>query len=151
VLPVHKASPSKLIKAPLLGFVASSKGSFQEERDLPKVRTSDGFDPNAYKLMKKSGYDFSQPTPLGHVIEVKPHKLNSTQRASQSQGSSVTMPKVDLGYIQPQPVRISERHKDKQGLGQYIIAEEVDNDSGGNADTNPKTSVFDWLQSSTSR
>ena len=57
--PVRKANPSKLTKAPLPGFVASSKGSLEEESELPKMCTSDGFDPNAYKLMKRSGYNFS--------------------------------------------------------------------------------------------
>jgi len=85
VLLVHKANPSKLTKAPLLGFVASSKGSLQEESDLPKMRTSDRFDPNAYELMKKFGYEFSQPTSLGLVIEAKPYGLNNTQRVIQSQ------------------------------------------------------------------
>jgi len=43
----------------------SSKGSLQEEVDLLKVRTDDGFDPNAYKLLKKYGYDFNRPVLLG--------------------------------------------------------------------------------------
>ena len=50
VISIHKVSPSKLTKAPLSGFVVFSNGSFQDERHLPKMRTSDRFDPNAYKL-----------------------------------------------------------------------------------------------------
>ena len=65
-------------RAPLSGFVVSSKGSLQEESDLPKVRTDDGFDANAYKLMKKSGYNFDKPVSLGHVIEAKPYDINET-------------------------------------------------------------------------
>jgi len=60
VLPTHKASQSKEVRAPLTGFVVSSKGSLQEEVDLPKVRTNDGFDPNVYKLLKKFCYDFNR-------------------------------------------------------------------------------------------
>jgi len=71
VLLIHKASQSKLVRAPLVSFVISSKGSPQEEVDLPKVCTEDGFDPNAYKLLKKSGYDFNMPVPLGCVIEAQ--------------------------------------------------------------------------------
>jgi len=82
--------------------------------------TCDGFDPNAYKLTKKPGYDFSQPTPLGHVIEVKPHELNSTKRVKQSQRDNIATPKVGLGYVPPQPVRILGRRKDKPALTQYI-------------------------------
>ena len=54
VLPAHKASQSKVDRSNLAGFVVSSKGSLQEEADLPKVRTEDGFDPNAHKLLRKS-------------------------------------------------------------------------------------------------
>jgi len=50
---------------------------------LPKVRTEDGFDLNAYKLMKKSGYDFNNPISLGHVIEAKPYGINETQKKIQ--------------------------------------------------------------------
>jgi len=99
VLPVHRANPSKLTKASHPGFVASSIGSLQEESDISKMCISDGFDPNAHKLMKRSSYDFSQPTSLGHVIEVKPHGLNNTQRILQSRGGSVTTLKVSLGYV----------------------------------------------------
>jgi len=59
VLPVHRANPSKLTKASLPGFVASSEGLLQEESELSKVCISNGFDPNAHKLMKRFSYDFS--------------------------------------------------------------------------------------------
>jgi len=42
------------------------------------VRTSDGFDSNAYKLMKRYGYDFSKPPLLGSVIGTRPYGLNDT-------------------------------------------------------------------------
>ena len=54
-----------MVKAHLDGFVVSSKASLQEEVDLPKVSTDDGFDPNAYKLLKKSGYDFNRLVSFG--------------------------------------------------------------------------------------
>ena len=68
---------------PLPGFVASSKFLLQEESGLPRVRISDGFDPSAYKLMKKYNYDFSKPPPLGNVSEVSPYGLNDTQKRMQ--------------------------------------------------------------------
>jgi len=71
MIQTHKASQSKVVKAPLVGFVVSSKGSLQEEVDLLKVHTDDGFDTNAYKLLKKSNYDFHRPVPLGCFIEAK--------------------------------------------------------------------------------
>jgi len=44
-----------------LGFFASSRALLQEKGGLSKAHTSDGFDPNAYKLMKRFDYDFSKP------------------------------------------------------------------------------------------
>ena len=93
---------------------------------------------------------FSQPTSLGHVIEAKPYRPDSTQSVIKSQGGNTATPKVGLSYVPPQPLRISGRHKDKQALTQYITTEEVDDNEGENAKTNPKTSVFDRLQLSTS-
>lgn len=86
VLSVHRANPSKLAKVSLPGFVVSSKGSLQEQSELSKMRITDGYDPNTHKLMKKSSYDFIQPTSLGHVIEAKPYRLDSTKKVIQSQG-----------------------------------------------------------------
>jgi len=78
VLPIHNASQSKLVSGPLTDFIMSSNGSLQEEADLSKVRTEDGFDPNVYKLLKKSGYDFNRPVPLGCVIEANSYGINET-------------------------------------------------------------------------
>ena len=59
-----------MAKVPVSTFVASSKGSRQEEGALPKMRNNDGFDPNAYKLIKKSTYDFNKPTSLGMLSKL---------------------------------------------------------------------------------
>jgi len=82
-LSLHKASYSKSTKAPLPSFVTSSKGLLQEESDLPRVCTSNVFNPNACKLMEKFGYEFSEPPSLGHVIEEKPYGLNDMQKIIQ--------------------------------------------------------------------
>ena len=116
MLPTHKAIQSRVTRSPLSGFIVSSKCSLQEESHLPKVRTHDGFDPNAYRLMKNSSYDFNKPVSLGHVIEAKPHGINETQKKIQEQGGVVAVLKIGLGHVPPQPVRISRRCKDKQYL-----------------------------------
>ena len=54
-----------MVAAHLPSFVSSCKGLLQEERGLPKGFTSDGFDPNTHKPMKRSTYDFSKPPLLG--------------------------------------------------------------------------------------
>jgi len=106
VLLVHKGNQTKLTKASLLGFIASSRGLLQEESDLSEMRMSDGFDATAYKLMKRSSYDLIRPTSLGHFIKAKPYGLNSIQEIIQNQGARITTPKVGLDYVPPQPIRI---------------------------------------------
>jgi len=91
-VPGPKAGQTKLSRPPLIGFVVSSLGS----DNLPNARTKEGFDPNAYKLMKKASYDFQNPTTLGKVVEAKPHGLDETQRKIQEQGGSVGVSKVGL-------------------------------------------------------
>jgi len=80
VLSVQKECYNKLTKAPLPDFIASSKGLLQEKSDLPRVCTSDGFDPNVYQLIEKFNYDFSKPPSLGHVIEANSYALNDMQK-----------------------------------------------------------------------
>jgi len=84
---------------PLPGFVASSRGLLQEEGGLPKACTSDGFDPNAYKLMKRFGNDFRKPPLLGSVIKARPYGLNDTQKMIQKQGGGVVTPRIGHGHI----------------------------------------------------
>ena len=142
MLPTYNASKVRVARAPISGFTVSSKGSLQEESDLPKVRTDDGFNPNAYKLMKKSGYESDNPISLGHVIEAKPYGINETQKKIQEQGGIVVVPKVGLGYVAPQPIRISGPRKDKQSFAQYIATEEIIENDEEDGKNKPKSSVF---------
>jgi len=118
---------------------------------LPKVRIDDGFDPNTYKLMKKSGYDFNKPVSLRHVMEAKLYSINKTQKKIQEQGVVVTVPKVGISQVSSQRVRISRRHNDKHYLAQHITAEEIIESDEKDVKDKPKSIVFDRLQSSTSR
>ena len=52
VLLAHRTSQSKVARAPLSGFIISSKGLFQEAGDLTKVPTDDGFELSAYEPEK---------------------------------------------------------------------------------------------------
>jgi len=70
----------KMTKAPLFGVATSSKGLLQKTSDLSMVRTSDGFDLEAYKLVEESGYDFSKSPPLGNVIDAKPYGPKDMQK-----------------------------------------------------------------------
>ncbi|CAH9127864.1 unnamed protein product [Cuscuta epithymum] len=64
---------------------------------LPNTRTKEGFDPNAYKLLAKAGYNPNEQK-LGKLIpeasgEGTPKQINSRGH-------------VGLGYIQPKPIKI---------------------------------------------
>ena len=122
-----------MIRPPIPGFFVSSKDS----NDLPSMRTKEGFDPNAYKLMEKAGYDFQNAATLGKVVEVKPYGLNETQKKIQEQGGSVGVSKVGLGFTPPQPVRISRRRKDKKMTTQHISVEEVNKSEEEHLNQNP--------------
>ena len=59
-LPIPKLEPV-LSSKPLKGFVRPLKGAV-EYGSLPEKRKDEGFDPNAYKLLAKADYDFSNPS-----------------------------------------------------------------------------------------
>jgi len=95
------------------------------------VHTSDGFDPNVYKLIKSSSYDFNKPPLLGSVIEA--YGLNDTQKRIEKQGGRVVTPRIGLGYVPSQRVKISGRRKKKQSLVKKITMEEVDHEGDDQA------------------
>ncbi|KAH0636032.1 hypothetical protein KY290_036427 [Solanum tuberosum] len=92
---------------------------------LPMKRTEEGFDPNAYKLLVKAGFDPNEPSKLG--------KLPSEPAMRQQ--------REGLGYKQPPPIRISI----KRVSNNYITVEDESTNS------NKRPSVFDRLGSSTKR
>ncbi|KMT05777.1 hypothetical protein BVRB_7g166170 [Beta vulgaris subsp. vulgaris] len=59
---------------------------------MPSSR-KEGFDFVAYKLMENSGYEFSDPEPMGKVIEAKAYGLNETQQDLQKQEERVFVKK----------------------------------------------------------
>ncbi|KAL2926935.1 Sal-like protein 4 [Bienertia sinuspersici] len=82
----HKADPDR--DANILALLDTSRDPKIVKASLPEVR-KDGFDPIAYKLMESSGYDFSNPEPMGKVVEVKAYGLNQTQQKLQKKGESM--------------------------------------------------------------
>ena len=74
---------------------------------LPSERTKEWFDPKAYRLLAKAGYDFSKQGDLGKLIpEVtgeKTHGLSKTQSKMRLEGYEIPIPKAGLGYTPEQP------------------------------------------------
>jgi len=104
---LHKACHNKVATTPLPSFVASFRGLLQEESGIPKARISDEFVLNAYRLMKRSNYDFSKPPLLGSVIEQRSYGLNDTQKMIEKKGGGIVTPRIGLGYVPSQLVKIS--------------------------------------------
>ena len=59
-LPLPKLDQVASTKLPLKGFIRATC-NLVEEDSLPVRRIEEGFDPKAYKLLAKSGYDFKNP------------------------------------------------------------------------------------------
>ena len=111
VLPV-----SKMTKAPLPGITTSSRGLLREENNLLTAHTTDGFDPDPYKLMEELRYNFPKLLSLGQVIEAKPYGANDTQKMIRRQGGGLLTPRLGLSDEPSRAVKISRWHKDKQSL-----------------------------------
>ncbi|XP_049374052.1 uncharacterized protein LOC125839127 [Solanum verrucosum] len=92
---------------------------------LPTICTREGFDPNAYKLFVKAGYNPNEPSMLG--------KLPSEDTTRQAPEG--------LGYSQPLPIRISIRRVSNNHI---TFEDDV-------ATPNKKPSVFDRLGESPAR
>ncbi|XP_015068882.1 uncharacterized protein LOC107013500 [Solanum pennellii] len=92
---------------------------------LPTKRTREGFDPNAYKLFVKAGYNPSEPSALEKLLSE-----DTTRKAREG-----------LGYIQPPPIRISIR---KASNNHITFEDDV-------TAPNKRSSIFDRLGESTTR
>ena len=150
-LPLPKLDQEASIKPPLKGFTRAMS-NLVEEDSLPIRRTEEGFDPKAYKLLAKSGYDFKNPPQLGQLysdyVEEKSHGLNSTQSKLKQQGYAIEIPRTGLGYSSQEPVRISAKGKGKKVTSQHITFEVEEE---GKPKPVSRSSVFDRLGTSTPR
>ena len=65
-LPLPKLDQVASTKPPFKGFTRATR-NLVEEDSLPVRTLDEGFDPKAYKLLAKSGYDFKNPLQLGQL------------------------------------------------------------------------------------
>ncbi|XP_074277745.1 uncharacterized protein LOC141601368 [Silene latifolia] len=146
IVPVTRTDCLVASKQPLPGF---TKALMKEDQAPIEELNKGRFDPNAYKFMSKSGYDFENPTPLGQVIEVTPYGLNQTQKKLHQQGNKLEVGRAGIGFSHPEPIRISARRKEKQASSQYIVVELAESE-GDNTEMLTQRSVFDRLGPPTS-
>ncbi|KAK9698349.1 hypothetical protein RND81_08G097900 [Saponaria officinalis] len=102
VTPLSGATKTQIAKPPITESTLFNKKSSDE-------KGKGVYDPNAYKLLAKAGYDFDNPTPLGTIIKAEPYGLNKTQKELFKKEGNFVAAKPGLGYESPPPVRISER------------------------------------------
>ena len=148
------SSTNPLPSKPLNGFVRSSQ-SLTEHGILPIVQMKEWFDPKAYRLLARVGYDFSQQGHLGKLIpEVtgkKVHGLSKTQSKMWLEGHEIPIPKTGLGYTPEQPTQIWIKKRSNASSSQYITVE-VDESSNQRKDHSSScVSVFDCIEASLSR
>ena len=106
-LPVTKITKSRISSQPLKGFTRPSQGPIVEHGTLPTKQTKEGFDPNAYRLMAKAGYDHKKSSSLGKLI---PEAFGKEEhKVLKAKGFNVTSSKAGIGYTPSSPVHFPIR------------------------------------------
>ncbi|CAL9011784.1 unnamed protein product [Prunus brigantina] len=127
-MPLPKLSNSDISKPSIPGFVRPSQDAIRRE-SLPVKRTKEGFDPNAYKLMLKAGYDFGLFPSLGepnpYITGERTHCLTKTQKKLKEQGYVIDSARAGLGFTPITPIKFSIRRKEKKADTQHISVEVV--------------------------
>ncbi|KAM2634119.1 hypothetical protein EV1_024635 [Malus domestica] len=149
VLPLTQLSNAKVARLPQ-GFVkALPKGV--EPSFLPTKRTEEGFDPNAYKLMSKAGYDFASSSNPGkkvsNTVNNKEHDLTETQKKLKNHGYEINNNKARLGFTPNALVKISSKAKNAS-IQHISVSIEQDRDESKSA---PQTPIFDRMKRSRPR
>ncbi|XP_075076820.1 uncharacterized protein LOC142163433 [Nicotiana tabacum] len=133
-LPIKHIDTTKLSSKLLENFVASN---VPQNKALPTRHTNEGFDPNAYRLFAKAGYDPNEPSKLGKL----PPESTRKAKTMKDNEHVVKQSREGLGYKQPPPIRISIRRASIN----YITTEDEP------ADPKKRPSVFDLLGEPTTR
>ncbi|KAM1206144.1 hypothetical protein FF1_006824 [Malus domestica] len=149
VLPLTQLGDTKVAK-PSQGFIKGlPKGV--EPSFLPTKRTEEGFDPNAYKLMSKAGYNFTSSANLGkndlNTVKDNERDLTKTQKRLEKHGYGVSNNKAGLGFTPNASVKISSKAKNAsaQHISVRIIQDKEEPQPA------PRTSVFDRMNCSKPR
>ncbi|KAA0055193.1 uncharacterized protein E5676_scaffold640G00260 [Cucumis melo var. makuwa] len=85
----------------------------------------DGFNPKAYKLMAKAGYDFTTHTEFESLKILEQPKLSSIQKKLLREGHTIPVSRKGLGYKSPEPICITRNGKEKVVNNNHITVEEV--------------------------
>nr|XP_027086548.1 uncharacterized protein LOC113708287 [Coffea arabica] len=109
-VPFTKIEPVKSEKASLQGYVRPKEELAVEHYSLPTNWTQEGFDPNAYRLLAKVGYNPNEKHALEklppEVTGEKTHGLTPAQKMLKEKGYNIECSSMGLHYQPPSPVRI---------------------------------------------
>ncbi|KAL0449509.1 UNVERIFIED_CONTAM: hypothetical protein Slati_1507300 [Sesamum latifolium] len=109
VLPLTNIDARK--PQPLKGFVRPTQGPEEEHGETSNLQTAKGFDPKAYKLLVKAGYNPQDRDTLGKLSPEadgeQVHGLNATQKMLREKGHSVQSSRSGLGFTPHNPIRIA--------------------------------------------
>ena len=115
------------------------------EASLPQRRMKDGFDPKAYKLMAKAGYDFIAHTEFKSLKIHEQHELSSTQKKLLREGHVIPVSRKGLGYKSSELICITRKGKEKVVDNNHITIEEVDSMEEKEGDSQ-RTTTFDRIR-----
>ncbi|KAL0405438.1 UNVERIFIED_CONTAM: Polyprotein P3 [Sesamum latifolium] len=116
ILPLTQINLKQASKPPLKGFVSST----QEEEGRHETLAIDekGFDPKAFKLLVKAGYNPKEKLSLGKLppkaTGKKLHGLNATQIMLKKKGHAIQDSRVGLDFTLPKLVRIAIKTEHQQ-------------------------------------
>ncbi|KAL0411688.1 UNVERIFIED_CONTAM: hypothetical protein Slati_3758500 [Sesamum latifolium] len=142
ILPLTQISLKQPSKPPLKGFVPST----QEEEGGHEALAIDekGFDPKAFKLLVKVGYNPKEKPSLGKLLLEATgkmlHGLNATQIMLKEKGHAVQDSRVGLDFTPPKPVRIAIRR-----VSSNYVVEGFSSTEDDKRKENPRESVFNRL------
>ncbi|KAL0454264.1 UNVERIFIED_CONTAM: hypothetical protein Slati_0765600 [Sesamum latifolium] len=130
---------------PLKGFIRPTQGPKEEHRETSNLQTAKGFDPKAYKLLVKAGYNPQDRDTLGKLSQEadgeQVHGLNATQKMLREKGHSVQSSRSGLGFTPHNPVWIAI----KRASTNYTAEKEYSSTNDNKGKKVERISVFDRL------
>ena len=121
-MPITKITKPRSSSQPLKGFTRPSQGPIVEHGTLPTKRTEEGFNPNAYRIMAKAGYNHEKPSGLGKLIPEASRKEG--QKTLEAKGVRATSSEARIGYTPPTPIHIPIRKASVLMISTYDKEEE---------------------------